>query len=56
MFGLYALAGRATAPLGPLLVTWLVAITLSQRAGLAIVVALLAIGAGLLLPVREPRA
>jgi UMF1 family MFS transporter len=56
MFGLYALAGRATAPLGPLLVTWLVAMTSSQRAGLAVVVALLAIGAGLMLPVREPRA
>jgi UMF1 family MFS transporter len=54
MFGLYALAGRATAPLGPLLVTWIVAMTLSQRAGLAIVIVLLAIGAGLLLPVREP--
>jgi UMF1 family MFS transporter len=55
MFGLYALAGRATAPIGPFLVSWLIAVTLSQRAGLAVVIVLTALGTLLLLPVREPR-
>ena len=55
MFGLYALSGRATASIGPLLVSWLIAVTASQRAGLTVVVVLTALGAFLLLPVREPR-
>jgi len=55
MFGLCALAGRATAPIGPFFVSWLIAITSSQRAGLTVVIVLTALGPVLLLPVREPR-
>ncbi len=55
MFGLYALAGRATAPLGPFLVGLVIALSASQRAGMALFVVFLALGALLLLPVREPR-
>jgi MFS transporter, UMF1 family len=55
MFGLYALSGRVSAPLGPFLfgsAAWLFG---TQRAGMATVLAMLALGALLLLPVREPR-
>jgi UMF1 family MFS transporter len=55
MFGLYALSGRATTSIGPLLVSWLITVTASQRAGLTVVVVLTALGTLLLLPVREPR-
>ena len=55
MFGLYALSGRATASLGPFLVSSLIAATSSQRAGLTVVIVMTALGALLLLPVREPR-
>lgn len=47
MFGLYALSGKATAFLGPLLVGWITAWTNNQRAGMATV--LLFFGAGFLL-------
>jgi UMF1 family MFS transporter len=56
MFGLYALAGKATAFMGPALFGWVTALFGSQRIGLSTILALLLIGALLLLPVREERA
>lgn len=35
--------------------SWLIAVTASQRAGLTVVIILTALGTVLLLPVREPR-
>ena len=54
MFGLYALSGRATAFLGPLLVGWLTLVSGSQRVGMATVVVFFLIGFLLLLPLRLP--
>jgi UMF1 family MFS transporter len=54
-FGLYNLAGKVTAPAGPLLVgavTWLFD---SQRAGMAVIIPFFLVGALLLLAVKEPR-
>jgi UMF1 family MFS transporter len=53
MFGLFALSGKVTAFLGPTLLGIVTAATQSQRAGMATIVALLAIGAILLAFVRE---
>jgi UMF1 family MFS transporter len=53
MFGLFALSGRATAYVGPLLVGTITAATGSSRAGLLVVPALLI--AGLLLLIGVPR-
>jgi MFS transporter, UMF1 family len=53
MFGLYALAGKATAFLGPALFGWVTALSGSQRIGLSTALVLLLIGALFLLPVRE---
>jgi UMF1 family MFS transporter len=44
-FGLYALSGRATAFVGPYAVGIVTSVTLSQRLGIAPLVALLALGA-----------
>jgi UMF1 family MFS transporter len=55
LFGIYALAGRATAPLGPAAVSWAILETGNQRAGIVVVAGLLAAGALLLLPVKEAR-
>jgi UMF1 family MFS transporter len=55
LFGLYALAGRATGPLGPALVGWVTLATDSQKAGIAIIAVELLLGLALLLPVRDPR-
>ena len=55
MFGLYALTGRITAFMGPALFGWATAHFLSQRAGMASVVAFLIVGLSLLLTVRAPR-
>ncbi len=56
MFGLFALSGRATAFAGPLLVGWVTLAFDSQRAGMATILAFLAIGLVILLPLREPDA
>ena len=56
LLGIYALAGRATAPLGPAAVSWVILQTGQQRAGILVVAAFLVAGALLLLPVREVRA
>ena len=53
LFGLYALAGRATAPLGPALLGIVVASYGDQRAGAVVIAGLTVLGLLLLLPVRE---
>lgn len=52
MFGLFALSGKATAFIGPLMVTTVTAITESQRAGMATIAILLVIGGAILLTVK----
>ncbi|MEQ8371126.1 MAG: MFS transporter [Alphaproteobacteria bacterium] len=54
MFGLFALSGKITAFVGPLLFAWLSVMFDSQRAGMAGAVALVAVGLILLLPQRLP--
>ncbi|WP_425406974.1 MFS transporter [Hwanghaeella sp.] len=53
-FGLYSLTGKAAAIFGPALYGLGTAIFDSQRAGMAVVVAMFVLGAGILLTVREP--
>jgi MFS transporter, UMF1 family len=53
-FGLYALAGAATAWLGPMLVGWFTRLFDSQQAGLASILILLVAGLAVLLKVRQP--
>lgn len=54
-FGLFALAGRVTAFLGPALVGWVTFAMHSQRAGMATILPFFVIGGALLVFVREPR-
>ncbi len=54
MFGLYAMAGKATAFSGPLVLGLVVQWSGSQKAGMASVIAFLLLGALVLLTVREP--
>jgi UMF1 family MFS transporter len=54
-FGLFALSGKATAFLAPLLISLATAASGGQRAGLLVVVVFLTAGLLLLLPVRERR-
>jgi UMF1 family MFS transporter len=54
-FGLYTLAGRATAFLGPFLVGWGTLAFESQRAGMWTIVPFFVLGGLLLLWVKEPR-
>jgi MFS transporter, UMF1 family len=54
MFGLYALTGKATAFLGPLLLGWVTLAFDSQRAGMATVLAFFAVGLWLLTKVPAP--
>ncbi|ADJ28858.1 MFS transporter [Nitrosococcus watsonii] len=51
MFGLFALSGKATAFLGPLLVGWITYLAGSQRIGMSIIVILFLIGFVLMLTV-----
>ena len=51
-FGLYALSGRVTGFIGPTALGAVTAATASQRAGMAVIVVLLAIGGGLLAVTR----
>jgi UMF1 family MFS transporter len=53
-FGLYALAGKATAFAGPAILGWVTLWTGSQRAGMATVIPFLVLGLLILWPVREP--
>src|SRR5690606_267716 len=55
MFGLFALAGKATAFVGPMLVGLVTAIFASQRAGMTVIMVLLAIGFVLMLSVPNLR-
>jgi UMF1 family MFS transporter len=55
VFGLYALAGSATAWLGPLLVEYFTATYQSQRAGFGSIAVLLLAGLVLLLFVKPPQ-
>jgi UMF1 family MFS transporter len=55
MFGLYALAGKATNFLGPALLAWITDVFQSQRAGMASILAFFVVGALLLLRVPDPR-
>lgn len=55
-FGLFALAGRVTAFLGPALVGWVTFAAQSQRAGMATILPFFVIGGIVLLFVKEPRA
>lgn len=52
MFGLYALSGKITAFIGPLLLGYMTLAFHSQRAGMATILVFFAIGALLLIPVR----
>ncbi len=55
MFGLYALAGKATAFAGPFVLGLVVSYSGSQRVGMATIVVFLLLGGLVLLSVREPR-
>ncbi|HJM91267.1 MAG: MFS transporter [Alphaproteobacteria bacterium] len=55
-YGLYALSGKATAFIAPLVVALITGMLQSQRAGIAAIVVFLALGLLLMLPVREERA
>ena len=55
MFGLYAMAGKATAFSGPLALGLVVQWSGSQRAGMATVIAFLLCGLIVLISVREPQ-
>ena len=55
-FGLFALAGKVTAFVGPALVGWVTYAAGSQRVGMATILPFFVIGAALLLLVKEVRA
>lgn len=54
MFGLYALSGKATAFLGPLVLGWVTLAADSQRAGMATILVFFLIGGALLWPLKDP--
>ena len=54
-YGLYALSGKATAFIAPLVVGLVTGMAQSQRAGVAAILVFLVVGLLLLLPVREER-
>lgn len=54
-FGLYALAGKVTSFLAPMLVGTVTAISLSQRGGMTVLLAFFVLGAVLLAAVKVPR-
>jgi UMF1 family MFS transporter len=55
-YGLYALSGKATAFIAPLVVGLVTGMAQSQRAGIAVILGFLVLGLLLMLPVRETRA
>lgn len=55
-FGLYALSGKATAFLGPLVLAWVTSVFDSQRLGMVTILVFLALGLGLLIPLRTGEA
>jgi MFS transporter, UMF1 family len=54
MFGLFALSGRVTAFIGPLLVGVVATVANSQRVGMGVIVLLFVVGLALMLPLEEP--
>ena len=56
MFGLYALSGKATAFMGPMLVGGLTLMADSQRVGMSAILVFFIVGGVMLLMVRERRA
>ncbi|MET0971150.1 MAG: MFS transporter [Tardiphaga sp.] len=52
-FGLFALTGKVTSFMGPLLIGLVTAVTASQKAGMAVLVVFFVVGLGLLARVRE---
>ncbi|WP_375311774.1 MFS transporter [Bradyrhizobium sp. A5] len=52
-FGLFALTGKVTSFIGPLLIGMITAVTASQKAGMAVLVVFFVAGLGLLMRVRE---
>lgn len=55
MFGLFALSGKVTAFLGPAVLAWVTATFDSQRAGMTTVIVFIAVGAAILVTVKEPK-
>ncbi len=55
MFGIYALTGKVTAFIGPFLFGTMTFLFGTQRAGMAVILVMFVIGAGILWTVREPR-
>jgi MFS transporter, UMF1 family len=55
MFGLYALTGRATAFIGPMVLGWVTLASGNQRVGMATILVFFVVGLGLLLSVKSPR-
>lgn len=51
MFGLFALSGKATVFLGPMLVEWITLLADNQRWGMSVVVIFFAVGAAVMLTV-----
>ena len=52
-FGLFALTGKVTSFIGPLLIGAVTAVTASQKAGMAVLVVFFVTGMALLMRVRE---
>jgi UMF1 family MFS transporter len=52
-FGLFALTGKVTSFVGPLLVATITALTMSQKAGMVVLIAFFVAGLGLLMRVRD---
>jgi UMF1 family MFS transporter len=53
-FGLFALTGKVTSFIGPLMIGAITAVTASQKAGMAVLVVFFVAGLALLMRVREP--
>ena len=54
LFGFFAFSGKLTAFIGPLLLAFVTSVSQSQRAGMAVVIFMFALGLMLLTVVREP--
>ena len=52
-FGLFALTGKVTSFVGPLLVATITALTMSQKAGMVVLIAFFVVGLALLMRVRD---
>jgi UMF1 family MFS transporter len=56
MFGLFVLSGKITAFMGSAVLAWVTATFASQRAGMTTVIVFIAVGAAILVTVKEPKA